>query len=250
MAIATRVVLIIILCILFIYPGCADGWNAEINALHHLEPVTIGYSTQATDGYDHLMDEYALKPDDTRVVISLDQYFSKSLKKESLTWSLTVNNRRHDYSWISWNVSGTPENLILVEKGNPLVCIDMKKFGAIQIAPGWYEYTIYANDEAIEYLTKISATITPGSTNSPKYFSTATIQNIESNSPSSNLSIQDTNTTTPELTTTVTTSSSIDIESRQTLTDEAQELISTSIPLGLISVIGALFIIGHSIRNK
>ena len=140
-----------------IHPVQADEWNITVKALFDLEPVTFGYSEHATDNYDFSIDEYATRPDAAKVTMALDSIFRKSIKREELTWSFNISVPPDRYSYLLWNVSGTPESVILVQRGSSGY-VDMKRGpNVVSLTPGWHEYIIFADAEANEPMTKGSA---------------------------------------------------------------------------------------------
>ncbi len=146
------------LLILFLFcigPVHAGNWDVTVKALFDQEPVTFGFSEKATDAFDYSVDEYATKADDLKIVMTLDRIYRKSIKKDTLKWSFTVNVPSGKFSYLIWNVSGAPEKVILVKDGESTY-VNMMTSLIVDLKPGWHEYTIYADSEAAEYLAESS----------------------------------------------------------------------------------------------
>ena len=91
------------------------SWNATISATNQLEPVTVGMHPNATDNYDDAFDAYAQTPVQGKVIMVLDELYSKSIKKtrcynELATWELSIGVPTGQTTFLSWSA---PSNVTL-----------------------------------------------------------------------------------------------------------------------------------------
>ena len=135
--------LILILLILSVgtfYTVSASPWNVTINALNHLEPVTFGYHPNANDTYDNF-DEFTQIPQMGKVIMALDKTYATSIKRNNLTWNLSVSVPIGTTTTLSWNVSNVPDNVVLT-LGNETLDVDMKTQNSLNLSGGSHRFTI------------------------------------------------------------------------------------------------------------
>ena len=99
------------------------SWNITISAANQLEPVTVGMHPNASDGYD-VFDVFAQIPVQGKVILLLDEIYSKSVKQtrcynESVSWNLSVGVPSGQTTILSWNI---PLNVNLtIYEGNTIL---------------------------------------------------------------------------------------------------------------------------------
>ncbi|MDI6886381.1 MAG: choice-of-anchor D domain-containing protein, partial [archaeon] len=122
------------------------SWNMTISATNQLEPVVVGMHPNATDGYDPEYDIFAQTPVQGKVILILDNIYSKSIKKtrcynESVSWNLSVGVPTGQTTTLSWDV---PSNVNLtIFEGDEVLS------SGSQLGEGGHELTVTA--ELLEY---------------------------------------------------------------------------------------------------
>jgi len=147
----------IILLLLFVciaVSAVQAAWTVDITAQNQLEPVVFGYDPEATDNnYNPALDEITTTPIMGKVILSLDDLYAKKIKKDDLSWTLSVSVPSGSTD-ISWDTSTVPENIKLSMTKDTTV-IDMKVQPSLTLQEGPHEYTITAEVKAQSVLTGI-----------------------------------------------------------------------------------------------
>ncbi|MBW9220023.1 S8 family serine peptidase [Methanothermococcus sp. SCGC AD-155-N22] len=97
-------------------------WNATISAENQLEPVIVGTHPNATDGYDEEFDEYTQNPVQGKVIMALDGFYAKNIKRSvppgsNVTWGLSVGVPSGTTTTLNWSKNPHPQVVLHIFNG-------------------------------------------------------------------------------------------------------------------------------------
>jgi len=117
------------------------SWNVTISATNQLEPVVVGMHPNATDDYDPAFDDLSQTPVQGKVILILDDLYSRKIKKtrcygESVSWNLSLGVPAGQTTTLSWVVPSNV-NLTIIEG-------DTVSMSGSQFGEGSHELTVTA----------------------------------------------------------------------------------------------------------
>ena len=151
--------IVAVLLLIQVTAASADQpWNVTIAATNQLEPVTFGYHSSATDGFDGF-DTITDYPQQGKVVMSLDDSFATSIKVNNLEWVLSVGVPTGSTSTLTWDTSNfyLQSGLVISNESDT---INMSAQTSLDLAEGAHNFLIKLVDTTAPVVT-IDAVKTP-----------------------------------------------------------------------------------------
>ena len=119
-----------------------EAWNLTISATNQLEPVTFGINPDATNDYDLEYDVFAQTPVQGKVIMILDDMYSKEINHDKTIWNLSIGVPKGLTTNLTWNSSLIPNDVKLTIGG-----VDMKLENNMILEEGSHELSIVASEK-------------------------------------------------------------------------------------------------------
>jgi PKD repeat protein len=118
-----------------------NKWNLTISATNQLEPITFGIHPSATNGYDEY-DAFMQTPVQGKVILILDDIYSKEINRDKLIWNLSVGVPTGQTTNLTWNPSQVSGDVKLT-----IDSVNMKSQSYMVLGKGSHDFSINATDE-------------------------------------------------------------------------------------------------------
>lgn len=118
----------------------ATAWTVQLEADEQLEPVYFGYDAEGTPANFSIY-QYAAVPHIGKVVMVLDDLYSRETRSDNLTWQLSVWVPCYNGTDLSWNIPGLSRSDCLALTEDDLTWF-LNDFDSIHLAQGCHEFVI------------------------------------------------------------------------------------------------------------